>query len=86
MATNNDWWQKGLNLFVRLSAWIAAPVLLAVLVGKWLDTKFNSEPWLFLATVGLSFVVSMFGLIKEASQEFKKINAAEDKNKTDEKK
>ena len=69
----DNWWQSGLTIFAKLSAWIGVPVVVAVFVGKWLDQKFNTEPWLFLATVGVSFVVSMFGLIKETLSEYKKI-------------
>ena len=67
-------WQTALLIFSKLSVWIGVPVVLAVFLGKWLDQKYHSEPWLFLATVGLAFIVSMFGLIKEALAEFKKID------------
>lgn len=71
---NKAWWQPALMVFFRLSGWIAPPVIISVFLGKWLDKKFATEPWLFLATVGLSFLVSMFGLTKEAMKEFKKID------------
>lgn len=71
----NNWWEQGVAMFTRLSAWIAVPVVIGIFVGKWLDKKYNTEPWLFLATVGLMFLVSMFGLIKEATIEFKKISS-----------
>lgn len=64
---------KELALFGKLSLWIAAPVIAGVLIGKWLDAKYGSDPWLFLFSVGVAFFVSMIGLIKEASKEFKKI-------------
>jgi len=75
------WWKPSLDLFIRLSSLIAAPVILAVFVGRWLDDKYQSEPWLFLACTGLAFVISMFGLIKITLQEFKKItNTKEEKH------
>lgn len=67
-------WQTALVIFFRLSVWIGAPIVVAVFLGKWLDQKYQTEPWLFLATVGVAFVVSMFGLIKETMKEFKKID------------
>jgi F0F1-type ATP synthase assembly protein I len=66
------WWQPGLIMFGRFSAWIFAPVILGAFLGKWLDRKFNMEPFLFLSTVGLAFFISMFGLIMEVSKEYKK--------------
>jgi len=72
-AEPTAWWQPALFMFGRMSGWIIVPVLLALFVGRWLDNKFSTEPWLLLATVGLSFVISMFGIIKDAFREFKKI-------------
>lgn len=67
------WWQPALILFFRLSGWIVAPILIGIFLGKWLDRKYNSEPWLFLGSVGLAFIISMTGLIINARREFKKI-------------
>jgi F0F1-type ATP synthase assembly protein I len=67
-------WQTALVIFTRLSVWIGVPIVLAVFLGKWLDNKYNTEPWLFLATVGVAFILSMVGLIKETLKEFKKID------------
>jgi F0F1-type ATP synthase assembly protein I len=71
------WWQPGLVLFTRLSGWIAVPVILGVVVGKWLDRKYGTEPWLFLVTVGAAFFLSMFGIVKDALKEMKKIEKEE---------
>jgi F0F1-type ATP synthase assembly protein I len=43
------------------------------MVGRWLDQKYNTEPWLFLTSVGVCFIISMFGLIRSALKEFKNI-------------
>jgi len=62
-----------LRLLSNITAWIVGPVLVGVFLGKWLDQKFNTDPWLFLASVGFCFLVSIFGLVKSALREFKKI-------------
>lgn len=67
------WWQPALVLFTKFSGWIAAPVILGAFLGKWLDKKYGSEPWLFLAMVGLAFFISMIGLVKIVSEEYKRI-------------
>lgn len=86
MASHKEaWWQKGVEVFLRLSAWIAAPVIVGAVLGKWLDKKFSTEPWLFLITVGLMFFVSMFGLIRETMKEFKLVSKEENKPKESEK-
>jgi len=67
------WWQPAIVMFLKLSVWIAVPVIVALYLGKWLDKRYDTEPWLFLASVGLAFVVSLFGLIMNAAKEFKKL-------------
>ena len=66
-------WQEALAIFLRLSSWIAFPVIAGALVGNWLDRKYDSAPWLFLVSIGVSFVISMFGLVTNAIKEFKKV-------------
>lgn len=67
-------------LFGRLSGWIAGPILIALFVGKWLDKRYNSEPWLFLLCVGMAFILSSVGIVREAKVMMNKI--VEDENKS----
>ena len=69
----NDSWSLALKIMARISGWIAFPVLIGVFLGKWLDIKFGTEPWLFLITVAVCFMISMYGLVINALKEFKKI-------------
>lgn len=81
---NNDkapWWQPGLLLFMRLSGWIAVPVIAAVFLGKWLDKKYDSEPWLFLVSVGVAFALSTFGIIHDSLKEMRRIEEESKKEK-----
>jgi len=68
------WWQPALLMFSRLSGWIIGPIILAIFLGKWLDRKYGTEPWLFLTCVGAAFVISMFGLVRDAFREIEKFN------------
>ncbi|MCK5510205.1 AtpZ/AtpI family protein [Candidatus Parcubacteria bacterium] len=80
MGENNSkqaWWQPALILFAKFSGWIVVPVIAGAFIGKWLDNRYDTDPWLFLAAVGFAFLISMFGLIKNVVEEYKKI---EDKN------
>ncbi|MDP2708586.1 MAG: AtpZ/AtpI family protein [bacterium] len=68
------WWQPAILMFAKLSAWIAVPIIIALYLGKWLDQKYDSAPWLLLALIGAAFVISMAGLVKEAAAEYRKID------------
>lgn len=76
-----DSWTIALRVMANLSGWIVAPVILGVIIGKWLDQKFNTEPWLFLGTIGFCFLISMYGLVINALKEFKKIEKDCEENK-----
>lgn len=79
-----DSWSSALRVMVNLSGWIAFPVIIGVILGKWLDRKFNTEPWLFLGTVGFCFLISMYGLIINALKEFKKVEKEYEQSKKEE--
>lgn len=68
-----SWWQPALLLFARLSSWVVVPVLLATLLGRWLDRRFDTAPWGLVVIVGFAFIISMYGLVREAGREYGKI-------------
>lgn len=71
-----------MRLFLRLSGWIGVPVLIAVVVGKYLDAQYHTDPWLFLLSVGIAFVVSTFAIIHYGLKEMKRIDSeVSDKSK-----
>ncbi|MFA6973796.1 MAG: AtpZ/AtpI family protein [Parcubacteria group bacterium] len=79
------WWQPAIVMFSRLSGWIIGPIIIALFVGKWLDKKYGTDPWLFLGSVGIAFVISTFGIIMDARKELRRIDR-EEKSKKDFKK
>lgn len=77
----NESWSTALRVMAKLSGWIAFPVLIGIFLGQWLDRKFGTEPWLFLGTIGFSFIISMYGLVTNAIKEFKKVDDEYNQNK-----
>lgn len=71
---------------IRLSAWIAFPIIIASLLGDYLDNKYNKAPWYLLVCVGIAFIISMFGLITNTLKEYEKIAKEERKNKSSQEK
>lgn len=80
------WWQPGIILFGRLSGWIVGPILIAVFVGKYLDQKYQTHPWLFLLSVGAAFIFSMFGIVRDSLREMKRIEKEEKDKKAEKEK
>ena len=74
-------WQPYVNLFFNLSAWLAGPIILALFAGNWLDDRYASEPWGVLGCIGVAFVVSNIGIVREARRMMKQLET-EDKGLT----
>ncbi len=68
------WWQPAILIFTKMSAWIIFPVVLGAFLGRYLDSRWDSEPWIFLGAVVLAFALSVYGLIKTAREELKKMD------------
>ena len=57
-----------IRIFTRISAWIIGPVLVSAFVGKYLDKKFGTAPWILGVGLALSFTVSMIAIVKIAKK------------------
>lgn len=73
-----QWWVAPMAVFMRLSGWIAGPLLFALFLGKMVDKRYGTAPWFFLGLTGLAFLVSMVVIVKTATQEINKINKKKD--------
>lgn len=79
--SQQGWWQPVLVISARFSSWIIFPLIVGLILGRWLDRKFHTDPWLFFGTIMLAFVISMIGLAKSAQEEYRKIEKEGDKGK-----
>jgi len=77
----NEFLGPALALFGRFTGWILVPVFLGATLGIYLDKRFGTDPWFFLITIGISFVVSMVGMARNALSEYKKIKDLDKENK-----
>jgi F0F1-type ATP synthase assembly protein I len=61
-------WQPAVFLFLKMSGWIAFPVIVSLLLGKWLDQRFDTKPVFFLSLTGVAFMISIFGIVRESKK------------------
>ena len=66
-------WHDTLMAFARMSSWIGFPVIISLFLGKWLDQKFNTTPFIFIGLTCLAFIVSMIGLVREGMKYMKQV-------------
>ena len=69
----NSSWQRGLGLFAQLSGWLVGPLIASLFLGRWLDERYGTEPWLFLASTGLAFAITIYGMFSQAKKYIKAI-------------
>ncbi len=62
------WWRPALLMFAQMSGWIGVPVIIALFLGEWLDKRYGTEPWLFIASISTAFVISIIGMVREAKR------------------
>jgi F0F1-type ATP synthase assembly protein I len=79
--SNKPSWRDPIMIFVKVSTWIAIPVIIALFAGKALDTKFGTKPWLFLACMGIGFAISIGGIYKTSIREMKRLGREDQENK-----
>ncbi|MEO8637626.1 MAG: AtpZ/AtpI family protein [Candidatus Taylorbacteria bacterium] len=71
---NNLWWGPALEVFGQVSAWVVVPIVGALIIGKILDAKFGTKPWIFLSLTGIGFLISSFGIVRTVTKYIRKIN------------
>jgi hypothetical protein len=73
------WWKPAILIFSKVSWWILWPIILSLIVGKYLDHRFATAPRYLLICVGASFLISMFqifSIMKKYLKEMEKIASA----------
>ncbi|RJO59422.1 AtpZ/AtpI family protein [Candidatus Parcubacteria bacterium] len=67
-------WQA-LSLAWEFGYVIAIPIVIFALLGRILDKKFGTSPWLLLAGILISILISSFGLIAKFKKMLKKLES-----------
>ena len=72
-----------MEIFGQVSGWIAGPILLALFLGKYLDGRYGTKPWIFLGLSILGFLISSFGIVRTITTYVKKIEKETNGNRTE---
>ena len=60
----SPWWREGLMAFMKVSALIAIPIVISLYLGRYLDSRFNTKPWIFLGLTLIAFIISLMSIYK----------------------
>ena len=65
-------------MFAKVSAYIAIPIIIALYLGKYLDNKYKTDPWIFLGLTFVAFIISLISIwinmkkyVKDLEEELK---------------
>lgn len=61
-------WAPAMRIFSEISTWIAGPIILAVIVGKYLDNRYGAGNLWLLVLSGAAFLISAYGIVKSVKQ------------------
>ena len=75
------WWKEAAVLFSEISTWIVVPIVLALIAGKWLDTRLNTTPWMFIGLAVLGFAITAFGIVRAVRRYARELKEKENKEK-----
>ena len=75
-------WKTAIDIMSRVSAWIIVPIIFALIIGKALDNRYGTDPWIFLGCSGLGFLISSYGIVRVI---FKYMKTLEKENNQEEK-
>ncbi len=78
MLENKNNWQAGVRVFTEISGWIVAPIVLALVVGKSLDARYGTAPWIFLIFAGAGFLITLFGMVRIVQKYMREIQKSPD--------
>jgi len=66
-------WRDAMKLFSIVSGWVIGPIVFAVFFGNWLDDKNQSHPFFSLTSVGIAFIITCVGIVREALKAIKSL-------------
>ena len=79
--TKELWYMPAVRMVAGASGWFAGPIIIALILGKYLDNKYDSDPWFLIGLTGVAFIFSIFGILKILTKYLKEIEREADEKK-----
>ncbi|MFH1404878.1 MAG: AtpZ/AtpI family protein [Patescibacteria group bacterium] len=74
MTSDRDYQKLAMRIFADFSASIAVPAVLCALLGKWLDNRYGTAPWLLIASFIVAFGLTAFSIYRKSKKYSKQYN------------
>ncbi len=76
-----NWWKPAVEIFTQISGWIVGPIVMALVFGKMLDTRYGTKPIIFLVFAGVGFLITCVGIVRVIKSYTKKLKEIEKNDK-----
>ena len=77
---NVPWWEPALKLFGEVTGLIAAPIVIALYIGRWLDERFGTDPIFFIGITALAMILSTIAIVRISTRYMKEMEKNDKKN------
>ena len=84
MSPDAQYRRLAMKIFADFSGAIAIPAVFAALLGKWLDTRYATEPRYLLILLAFAFISTAVIIVKKAKKyriQYERLNQTETKTK-----
>ena len=68
MNTDAAYYRLAMKIFADFSGTIALPAVLAALLGKWLDVRYGTEPWLLISLLVFALLSTAVSIKRKAKR------------------
>lgn len=68
-------------MFTKVGVSITIPILVSFFIGRYLDNKYHTTPWIFLSLTGVAFIISIFSIWRNLVVYLKKLEKEEQAKK-----
>jgi F0F1-type ATP synthase assembly protein I len=68
MSKEAPYYRLAARAFVDFSGTIAVPAVIAAMIGKRLDSKYATEPWILIIALIVAFVLTAVIVVKKAKR------------------
>ncbi len=76
--TSQNQWHEPLQVFAKVSGWVVGPIIVSLFLGNYLDHRYDTKPFAFLALTAFAFFISCFGIYKETIQYMRSLEKKND--------
>lgn len=76
ITSDNKYWIFGLRIVGEFGGLIAVPVVVLVLLGRWLDGRWGTKPWMTIVAFVLAAVISgmmVWKRTKDVAKEYQQL-------------